>query len=197
LETHPREWRGIYEEETGRDLADDPVPEVLLKALDRTDVSDFLDVLRAMPLAKSTHLDQRLQEVRVQVNRLLSEVWKRSLREAHIHLPLLVMDEAHHTKNPYSRVAGLFANPEAREDAELLKGPLGRVFDRMLFLTATPFQLGHRELIEVLKRFEGIRWGGELDRATYVQGLEELERALNVAQTSALRLDYESAALAN
>ena len=37
----------------------------------------------------------------------------------------------------------------------MLQGPFAGVFDRMLFLTATPFQLGHHELVEVLRRFDG------------------------------------------
>jgi superfamily II DNA or RNA helicase len=51
----------------------------------------------------------------------------------------LILDEAHHTKNPYTRLAGLFENLEARDEADKLRGELGGVFHRMLFLTATPF----------------------------------------------------------
>jgi len=48
-----------------------------------------------------------------------------------------------------SDAAGLaFLRPrEAKEDAdEVTHGALAGVFERMLFLTATPFQLGHAEL---------------------------------------------------
>jgi superfamily II DNA or RNA helicase len=101
----------------------------------------------------------------------------------------LILDEAHHTKNPYTRLAGLFANEEAREEAETLtRGELGGVFHRMLFLTATPFQLGHNELIEVLDRFKGVRWD-DLDRSTYDQQLKDLRLALDASQAAALRLD--------
>ena len=31
-------------------------------------------------------------------------------------------------------------------------------FDRMLFLTATPFQLGHHEFVHILERFADVRW---------------------------------------
>src|SRR5262249_33320590 len=99
------------------------------------------------------------------------------------------LDEAHHLKNPWTRFASLFASPEAAEDAALLRGPFGGVFDRMLFLTATPFQLGHYELIEVLRRFTAVRWGNGIERGAYENAIAELERALTAAQTAALRLD--------
>ena len=37
-------------------------------------------------------------------------------------------------------------------------GAMANAFDRMLFLTATPFQLGHQELVRVLERFGDVRW---------------------------------------
>ena len=71
------------------------------------------------------------------------------------------MDEAHHLKNPDTQLASLFRSEESQQDAEEFKalGALGGVFERMLFLTATPFQLGHGELCSVLERFGAIRWG--------------------------------------
>jgi hypothetical protein len=62
-------------------------------------------------------------------------------------------------KNPETQLAGLFQLPDAKADAEeISRGALGGVFERMLFLTATPFQLGHHELCSVLERFDGIAW---------------------------------------
>ena len=52
----------------------------------------------------------------------------RALRALDEHLPLLVLDEAHHVKNP-NRLARLFDNEEAEQDAEALQGPLGNMFD--------------------------------------------------------------------
>ena len=100
----------------------------------------------------------------------VQEVWRRCMREMEIELPLLILDEAHHLKNRETRFASLFASPEAKEDADLLRGPFASVFDRMLFLTATPFQLGHHELVEVLRRFTAIRWGDGLERQAYING---------------------------
>jgi hypothetical protein len=59
----------------------------------------------------------------------------------------------------------------------------------MLFLTATPFQLGHHELLRVLGRFHGIRWPTASARARFDEQLESLRGALDRAQASALRLE--------
>jgi hypothetical protein len=120
----------------------------------------------------------------------LRKVWADAMRKLHLRLPLLIMDEAHHLKNPWTRLATLFDNPEAEEDVEAVTtGPLGGVFDRMLFLTATPFQLGHYELLQVLHRFEGVHWRTRADRETFLSQLEELQHGLDASQTAALRLD--------
>ena len=61
------------------------------------------------------------------------------------------------------------------------------------FSTATPFQLGHAELIRVLERFEGIDWKGprppELKIEEYKAELNQLGHILDDAQAAALRLD--------
>ena len=105
-----------------------------------------------------------------------------------MHLPLLILDEAHHVKNP-NRLARLFDNEEAEQDAEALQGPLGNMFEKMLFLTATPFQLGHHELLNVLDRFHGVRWPSALARTRFDQQTEHLRSALDRAQATALRLE--------
>ncbi|MDA2934242.1 hypothetical protein MYX82_07850 [Acidobacteria bacterium AH-259-D05] len=189
LEKTPRRWRSVYRRLKGRDLDDDPLPEALYSALYKVDLSELIDALKLLPQRSSSHLKARLQHVTRAVRSALNSLWKECLREVDLRLPLLILDEAHHLKNPQTVLSSLFANKQAEEEAELLRGPLGGVFDRMLFLTATPFQLGHHELINVLQRFEGIRWGKNLDRKGYQKKLHKLETALNVAQTAALRLD--------
>jgi len=101
-------------------------------------------------------------------------VW---LREARFRSPLLVFDEAHHLKN-VTRLTSLFIEQESHEDSEAIaRGPLAGVFSRMLFLTATPFQLGHHELVSVLRRFEGIAWDSEsADRRHGAQAFTEPSR---------------------
>ncbi len=63
-------------------------------------------------------------------------------------------------------------------------------FDRMLFLTATPFQLGHHELVGVLRRFGDVRWNqDELgDAAAFQSQLTELGERLTESQRAAIAL---------
>ena len=129
-----------------------------------------------------------MREARAALNRALDNVWKDSLRSLDVRLPLLILDEAHHVKNP-NQLARLFANEDAEADAEALQGPLGNMFERMLFLTATPFQLGHHELLRVLDRFHGVRWESGRPRSHFDRQLEDLRAALDRAQASALRLE--------
>src|SRR5262245_29289082 len=64
----------------------------------------------------------------------------------------------------------------------------------MLFLTATPFQLGHGELCSVLDRFDGIAWKGVNAPACGREGFgkqrEDLRAALDAAQEAAVTLDH-------
>jgi hypothetical protein len=184
----PRHWRREWARVTGVDLDDDPVPETILEALRIVDLSKLIAACQMLPLKSGARLDERLTAVRRELRSAVEEVWRRALSSANLHLPLLVLDEAHHAKNPGTRLAGLFADDEGRKEAGLLSGPLSGVFDRMLFLTATPLQLAHRELIEVLRRFEGIRWT-DLNRDEYGGRIAKLEEALDAAQAASLRLD--------
>jgi hypothetical protein len=189
LETHPRRWARVWMRHTQQALDDDPVPDTLLAALEKIDLAPLVDALASLPLYQSAHIDTRLRHVRMALTQELDGLWRACLAALDVQLPLLILDEAHHLKNPWTRLAGLFANPQAEQDADALRGPLGGVFERMLFLTATPFQLGHRELLQVLGRFSGIRWNDGSARADYAQRLEELTGALDAAQAAALRLD--------
>ena len=189
LNSSYREWLRVYKRHDPRGLDDDPIPEALIGALAKVDLSQVRDVLSRLPLRDSKYRRQILTELRKEIQQSLNQLWRKCLAQIDIHLPLLVLDEAHHLKNPRTRFSSLFATESAAADAKLLEGPLAQVFDRMLFLTATPFQLGHHELVQVLRRFEGIRWGNGLNRGRYKEEVDELERRLNVAQTAALRLD--------
>ncbi len=118
-----------------------------------------------------------------------------ALKLAHFTSPLLILDEAHHLKNPATRLASLFVDDQAAEESHIFEagGALGGKFERMLFLTATPFQLGHAELIRVLERFEGVDWHSpqphRLDRAAFREEIRALSTVLDDGQAAALRLD--------
>lgn len=190
LSTSPARWRRRLRELKDIDVDDDPVPKAVLDALPRLDLGPLRAILEEdLPLHSSPNIDARLSRVRSALTTEVAAVWRQGLQRLDLDLPLLILDEAHHTKNRYTRLAGLFANEEAREETETLtRGELGGVFHRMLFLTATPFQLGHHELIEVLDRFTGVRWD-DLDRTGYDQQLKNLHLALDASQAAALRLD--------
>jgi helicase-like protein/SNF2 domain-containing protein len=191
----PSQWLRVHRRATGEELADDPVPEAIVEALATVDLSDLIEACRQLPVRSSPRLDSRLKAVRRELGSAVGAVWREALSSANLHLPLLILDEAHHAKNPGTRLAGLFADSDESTEARMLSGPLAGVFDRMLFLTATPLQLAHRELIEVLRRFEGVRWEG-LERDAYAEKIGRLEAALDAAQAASIRLDRGWSAVA-
>jgi hypothetical protein len=179
-------------------IVDDPVPKHLadvLESMRGEELEDVVEGLRQLPLRDSANLEDRLKAARQGIAGAMEHVWKIALRRADFRSPLLILDEAHHVKNPATRLASLFATDDSVKDSEFFKtaGPLGGKFDRMLFLTATPFQLGHAELIRVLDRFEGVGWKGarapELTIERYKAELKSLGHTLDDAQAAALRLD--------
>lgn len=192
LDTPPDRWRRIIER-TGLGIDDDPVPAKLIEVMGELDLQPVLDTLDRLPLRESHNIDERLQDARRALSEGLGNLWKAWLRKARFHSPLLIFDEAHHLKN-ITQLSSLFIEEGAAEDSDAVsRGPLAGVFSRMLFLTATPFQLGHKELINVLSRFEGINWnspdappGGKEKFQAEISGLEG---ALNDAQRFSLQLE--------
>lgn len=202
LSTPPKNWldlldrQGIDPEGDGyRNTNDDPVPAAVVEILDRLNLDKLYATLDAeMPRRRGQNIAARVKRARQRINEELREVWKECLAQWRLRLPLLILDEAHHLKNSQTRLASLFHVSEAAEDAdEVTRGALGGAFERMLFLTATPFQLGHHELCSVLERFHGIAWSGgaqpAMDRDQFSRKLEELRRSLDRAQEAALHLD--------
>jgi hypothetical protein len=179
-------------------MHDHPVPARLQQALDGIEpatLQPLVEALRKLPLHESPHIDERLKSARQALAGAMSAVWTRALQQAKFTSPLLILDEAHHLKNPATRLASLFVDEEAARESESFAegGALGGKFERMLFLTATPFQLGHGELIHVLRRFEGIAWNGRrpptLGRSAFKQEITDQAQALDRAQATAIRLD--------
>ena len=179
-------WRQIlirWDEDPG----DDPMPQALIDALRHVDVSALLAALRGLPTNRSIYADQKVRAVAQALNKAIGDLWEVWLSHANFRSPLLILDEAHHAKNRETRLASLFDN-EREQGGE--PGALFGRFERMLFLTATPFQLGHRELIEVLRRFGAVDWEtlpGSRER--FHRDLDALNSALEVAQRATARLD--------
>jgi ERCC4-related helicase len=155
-----QEWRNVidshYQARPEYQLQDDPIPVAIQRVLDSNeiDIAELRECLRQLPARETTSIDERLASTRRVINDALRNMWPSTLAKASFRSPLLILDEAHHLKNPATRLASLFVTGEAEEDA----GTLAGAFERMMFLTATPFQLGHHELLNVIGRFRGIDW---------------------------------------
>lgn len=194
LNTHPSDWlkpiQGVIEEEE-----DDPVPEAVWKVLPELNTDEVYNALHAIPLRMSKNYHDYVVNARRVIKDEVRKLWKECLAKTRFRLPLLILDEAHHLKNADTRLASLFRSEDAQGDAdEISRGPLAGVFERMLFLTATPFQLGHGELCSVLDRFDGISWSGvsapECGREGFAKQREDLRETLDSAQEAAVTLDH-------
>ncbi len=173
---------------------DDPVPELLARyenrrrhRLDWRPLCEF--VRTRLPKWRPSKIKPgnvtKLRREFNEICRLLYEEW---LADVPWKAPLLILDEAHHAKNDTTRLAKLF-----RESSERDIALLGRKFRRMLFLTATPFQLGHHELIQVLRTFGAVLWTGErapsgTDQAFHEQ-IDKLADALDKNRLAGRNLD--------
>lgn len=196
LAVPPTRWKDTWNRSRpNHPLDDDPVPSSALRAMKAVDLGAVREVAASMPVHNNASLDRKLKAVRAQLRRTTTETWKECLGHLDEALPLLILDEAHHVKNA-NQLSRLLANDEAEADVVALQGPLGGMFERMLFLTATPFQLGHHELVSVLDRFHGIRWANKTTRAAFDEQLDTLRTSLDRAQASALRLERAWARIA-
>ncbi|MGH9092067.1 MAG: helicase-related protein [Acidimicrobiales bacterium] len=189
LQRPPSTWAGEWERLAGVALDDEPVPAAALHGLAHVDLSELRAALAEVPLRSSSNIDQRLARTQEQLSSAIQSVWSASLRHLGERLPLLILDEAHHAKNT-NNLARSFESQEALRDAKAVSGsgPLADLFERMLFLTATPFQLGHRELISVLSRFDGARVAPAV-KAELRTDLGKLTLVLDTAQAASLRLE--------
>ena len=164
LRTNPGAWKDIYNNAVRhekRELKDDPVPKAVVRVLERIDLKPLADALKKMPVRArggELRVSKRLEVARMALREVEAGLWKDLLAGARWRSPLLVMDEAHHLKNPGTSLARQFKTADMDEDLRTGDASMADSFDRMLFLTATPFQLGHHELVHVLKRFGDVRW---------------------------------------
>lgn len=177
---------------------DDPVPYDLIKILKKLESKQFSKLFSLLyynlPERDSKNIDDKIKDIRKLINEELKDLWKKCIENLSVSSPLLILDEAHHLKNAKTRIASLFSNEEASDDANIIsRGALANVFDRMIFLTATPFQLGHHELCNILDRFIGINWNKVDDnifnRAQYKYDILQLRELLDKSQETALRFD--------
>ncbi|GIK61816.1 MAG: hypothetical protein HND40_06550 [Ignavibacteriota bacterium] len=204
LESHTEKWLNIIrdygvdpEGDNDSSSDDDPVPEAITKVLEELPTIYFEELYQAIcniPKKSSPYLNERIKTTRAILNENIRDIWEKTVRSLSVKLPLLILDEAHHLKNARTRLASLFNTEDSIEDAdEFSKGSLSGIFERMLFLTATPFQLGHHELCSVLDRFSGISWSGQrspsITLTEYKTEIDELRSRLDKTQVSSLRLE--------
>lgn len=187
-------WNVDPEDDDDQTTNDDPVPSAVCEVLRTLNTDELLEALKGIPQRKSEYFDQRIHAARRAIQNELQPIWEECIQRLRLRLPLLILDEAHHLKNEDTRLASLFKCQEAADDIdEVNRGALSGVFERMLFLTATPFQLGHNELCSVLDRFKGIAWNSRIAPRCGKEGFEvditALRKALDAAQESAIRLD--------
>lgn len=206
LNNHTSKWKTLlYKNLNKEDFElvgnDDPVPAHIVDALEDVSLKALLDRLweeiQNIPKRESSQLESRLKIFRKSINTLMPKIWKICFLKSKIQLPLLILDEAHHLKNDGTRLASMFSSQEALNDADTISkgGQLASVFERMLFLTATPFQLGHHELCNILNRFNGISWDSKIapvgGKDLYSDKLTKLRHALDESQNKAKILERE------
>lgn len=197
LETLPADWKRLLVKAGElKEADDDPVPQGFLDALNQMDLSHVFDrVVAVLPERKSANLKDRIRQARDELDRadggVLPGIWRAALKRMQLSLPLLVLDEAHRVRNAGTQLAALLAT--SREDLEAVGGQLSERFDRMLFLTATPFQLGHAELRNILLRFDAINWNStrapQMQRAAFKDSIEALHQQLDAMQLATERLE--------
>lgn len=185
-------WRAILQSHWPEEqIGDDPVylglPQMIRAS--GVDLRPLREALARLPAKSTSSIDYRLRVSRDEIKIRIQEVWDQIVGHAPFSSPLLILDEAHHVRHD-GKISGLFQSTEANLDAQAMggDGPLARKFDHMLFLTATPFQLGHRELVRVLSRFDGVRWPNVQARKDYEHTLQRLELTLDSFQASAQRV---------
>jgi len=201
LARNPKEWLDIIhrydldpEGEESQFHGDDPVPEAVMNALMDSNTDNLYNALDEIPFRESKNFDENLKNAQQIISEEIKIIWEKCIRNLKLNIPLLILDEAHHLKNARTRLASLFQTPEAESDIkDLSRGPLQGIFERLLFLTATPFQLGHFELCSVIERFNGIAWDSkdapEFDQNEFNNRLKSLQEKLDLAQQSSIALD--------
>jgi len=198
LESPPEQWMNIHNsnlKNMNSRLYDDPIPKAVFKALRQySNLDNLAEQLTIIPLRRrkldSDRDSDRIKKVRHAINAAEAQIWAHLLATAKWKSPLLIMDEAHHLKNPGSILARQMQSVSDLGTCTVGQGSMYGTFSRMLFLTATPFQLGHHELVNVLHRFGDVRWTPrELgNREDFDHTINSLHKALDDSQRSALQL---------
>lgn len=185
LGTPPAKWHATWKSLTGVDLPDDPVPTALREVSRQLPYGELRIALKELPQKKSRDIDERLKSAREELSKITQTTWSRSLSSIELELPLIIVDEAHRLKNPRTLISQLFR----QRSCEMEGGAFNGIFRKMLFLTATPFELGHSELIEIISRMGAVRPSAPPTGIPLKDRIKDLEKVLNEAHASALAFD--------
>ncbi len=196
------QWhRYLVREEILAKNSDNPIPEHLMQHQKQLDCSDLAKFLReATPGRQGEISNEKLNEKRREFSLICATIYSKWMRLVKWRASLLVLDEAHHAKNDGTRLAKLFRSEGSDEllsiTGDLAGGQRPQLwdkFDRMLFLTATPFQLGHHELMRVIRSFAAAKWAGpnapDQTRQDFIGKLKLLEQSLSNNRLAGKRLD--------
>jgi ERCC4-related helicase len=197
LKSPTADWkRHIVKQGLLTESDDDPVPQLFVDTVEKLDLNEvYTRVLDVIPARGSKYLNDRLRAARNALNSasdgVLPPIWRGVLRKMNLSLPLLVLDEAHRVRHGGTQLAQLLA--QHREGLDAASGQLAHRFERMLFLTATPFQLGHAELCNVLSRFEAVAWNSSraeaMGREAFTAAIRDLRAKLDTMQLATERLE--------
>jgi ERCC4-related helicase len=205
LSVPPDNWRQIINKnmKEGRPLlSDDPVPTAFIDSFKSLGLEAVADAIEKMPIRATggeERVSERIEQVRKALQVVERTLWAEVVRNARWRSPLLVLDEAHHLKNEEVILAKQLQDTDSA--TRMGDGALSKSFDRMLFLTATPFQLGHYELVNVLRRFQDVRWDAkalgqqddfEKQLAALLSKLDSCQRASIELQRAWNRLEPQS-----
>lgn len=184
----------------GRNLVDadhsDPVPKHLFQHADRIDWTPLTTTMGdgTIPGRSGNVSDERLREARQKLTKAINYIYAQWRATVPWKASLLILDEAHHAKNADTKLARLFHRTTDEGDQQQNKPALTDKFERMLLLTATPFQLGHAELTNLLRIFAAARWSGARAPARsskeFLEDIEMLEERLSENRLAGRHLDH-------
>jgi hypothetical protein len=175
--------------------AADPIPDVLRSNSEALDLTKAKEILRSqLPRAREVGSARAHADLVAAFTQACQEAYEQWLPHILWRSPLLILDEAHHAKNSGTKLARMFRTTAAPGAPTPAVAPrLFGKFDRMLLLTATPFQLGHDELVRVLRSMGSVSWAGNSKpsrtRDEFASAMGQLEEGLTANRQAAQALD--------
>ena len=137
LKFDPILWKSIYNSKLTNPknaLDDDPVPQAIMTAIPKLDLEAFAQALQSMPVRTSSdprRLRERIRHARQTLRTEEKTLWKHIISTAKWRSPLLIMDEAHHLKNPGTLLARQLQSKVSDNDLRVGDGALSKSFDRI------------------------------------------------------------------